>query len=125
MPSDSETKQLSILKNIFGYDSFRPLHQNIIETVLEKMDCLVVMPTGGGKSICYQIPALIFEGLTVVVSPLISLMQDQVDQMNQLGIAAVLLNSAISREQYETGIHLIRENKAPPSLCCPRDTHEK
>ena len=111
MSSDSETKQLSILKRIFGYDSFRPLQQDIIETVLEKKDCLVVMPTGGGKSICYQIPALIFEGLTVVVSPLISLMQDQVDQMNQLGVAAVLLNSAISRERYETGIHLIRGNR--------------
>lgn len=101
-----------ILREIFGYESFRPLQQEIITSVLSGKDSLVVMPTGGGKSICYQIPALIFEGLTVVVSPLISLMKDQVDQMKQLGVEAILLNSSIAEDEYNTNIRLIREGRA-------------
>jgi len=100
-----------ILKDIFGYDDFRPLQEEIISSALSGRDSLVVMPTGGGKSLCYQIPALIFQGLTVVVSPLISLMKDQVDQMKQLGIDAILLNSSITRDEYNTGIDMIRNNK--------------
>ncbi len=102
-------KEKEILKNIFGYDEFRSLQQEIITSILNKKDALVVMPTGGGKSLCYQLPALIFNGLTIVVSPLISLMKDQVDQMTQLGIEAVLLNSSISRQEYNENINLIRE----------------
>jgi ATP-dependent DNA helicase RecQ len=104
-------RERKILKEIFGYDEFRDLQQEIISSILDKKDSLVVMPTGGGKSLCYQIPALIFPGLTVVVSPLISLMKDQVDQMNQLGVAAVLLNSSISREEYNENIRSIRSGK--------------
>lgn len=125
MQSDTITQPLTLLKKIFGYDSFRPLQQNIIEAVLEKKDSLVVMPTGGGKSICYQIPALIFEGLTVVVSPLISLMKDQVDQMNQLGIDAVLLNSAISHDEYAKGISLIKDNKVRLLYAAPETLMKK
>jgi len=102
-------KEKEILKNIFGYDEFRSLQMEIITSILNKKDALVVMPTGGGKSLCYQLPALIFNGLTVVVSPLISLMKDQVDQMTQLGVDAVLLNSSITRPEYNENINRIRE----------------
>ncbi|RPH26477.1 ATP-dependent DNA helicase RecQ [Buttiauxella warmboldiae] len=90
-----------VLQETFGYQQFRPGQETIIETVLEGRDCLVVMPTGGGKSLCYQIPALVSAGLTVVVSPLISLMKDQVDQLLANGVAAACLNSTQSREQQQ------------------------
>lgn len=100
-----------ILKSVFGYDSFRPLQRDVIQNVLDGRDTVAVMPTGGGKSICYQIPALIMGGLTVVVSPLIALMQDQVSQLESLGIQAVFLNSAQESDDYFDTCRKIRSGK--------------
>ncbi|WP_193331985.1 DNA helicase RecQ [Pseudoalteromonas ulvae] len=89
----------SILKQVFGYDTFRAGQDSVINAAIAGQDTLVLMPTGGGKSLCYQIPALALSGITIVVSPLISLMQDQVAQLNALGVAAECLNQSLSREQ--------------------------
>lgn len=88
-----------ILKTVFGYDSFRGQQQAVIEHLLAGQDALVLMPTGGGKSLCYQIPALIKDGVGIVISPLIALMQDQVNALLQLGVKAAFLNSTLSLEQ--------------------------
>ena len=90
---------LEILQNTFGYDTFRGLQQDIIEELVAGQDALVLMPTGGGKSLCYQIPALVRPGTGIVVSPLIALMQDQVEALLQLGIKAAYLNSSLSLEE--------------------------
>lgn len=87
------------LKQFFGYDTFRPKQQQIVEEALENRDLLIIMPTGGGKSLCFQLPALLKPGLTVVVSPLIALMQDQVDTLVDNGIGATFLNSTLSRDE--------------------------
>ena len=116
----------SILKNIFGYDTFRPHQREVIENVLNKKDSLAVMPTGGGKSLCYQIPALIFNGLTVVISPLIALMKDQVEQMQAAGVKALFLNSSLSPEAYQENMNFVRRGEtkllymAPETLLTPR-----
>src|SRR3954464_4235783 len=83
------------LKNYFGYDGFRPLQREIVQDALAGRDVFALMPTGGGKSLCFQLPALLRNGLTVVVSPLISLMKDQVDALQASGVAATFLNSAL------------------------------
>lgn len=89
-----------ILRKYFGYDNFRAGQSEIISHILDKEDCLGIMPTGAGKSICYQIPSMIFSGITIVISPLISLMKDQVDSLNQVGIPATYINSSLNETDY-------------------------
>jgi ATP-dependent DNA helicase RecQ len=119
-------KTTELLKSVFGFDEFRPLQKEVVNNILNGHDSLVIMPTGGGKSLCYQLPALIFNGVTVVVSPLISLMMDQVDQLSALGIPAVVLNSAISYQQYQYNVQRIQNGEvkmlylAPETLLLPK-----
>lgn len=116
----------SILKETFGYDTFRPLQCEVIENILARRDTLAVMPTGGGKSLCYQIPSLLFDGLTVVVSPLISLMKDQVEQLRAFGVPCLFLNSTLSPLEYQENMDYIRRGEvkllyvAPETLLTPR-----
>ena len=115
-----------ILGKTFGYSSFKPFQEAVIERVLNRQDTVVVLPTGGGKSLCYIIPAIIFKGLTIVVSPLISLMEDQIGQLTQTGIPAVCLNSMLTPEAYGNNIRLLQANKvkllylAPETLMMQR-----
>lgn len=99
-----------VLKTVFGYDSFRPFQKEIINEVLKGHDTMAIMPTGGGKSICYQIPALILPGITIVVSPLISLMQDQVSSLESAGIHSVFLNSSLTWDEYKNAMDEICNN---------------
>lgn len=99
----------STLQQHFGYSTFRPGQKEIIETILAGRDTLGVLPTGGGKSICYQLSALMLPGLTVVISPLISLMKDQVDSLSQLGIPAAYLNSTISNQEFQEIMNQLRQ----------------
>ncbi len=91
-----------VLKKYFGYDKFRPLQAEIIDTILAKQDCMVLMPTGGGKSICFQVPALVMEGITLVISPLIALMQDQVQSLQANGVPSAFLNSSLNSIEQRT-----------------------
>ena len=100
-----------VLKRTFGYDTFRPLQREVIENVLARRDTLAVMPTGGGKSLCYQIPSILLEGLTVVVSPLISLMKDQVEQLRAFGVPCVFINSSLAPQEYQENMEYVRRGE--------------
>src|SRR5216117_3554572 len=93
------TALLDTISKHWGYDSFRPLQAEAMAAVLDRRDSLVVMPTGGGKSLCYQAPALLQDAVTVVVSPLISLMKDQVDGLRECGVAAAQMNSSQASDE--------------------------
>jgi ATP-dependent DNA helicase RecQ len=99
------------LLETFGYNEFRPLQLDIIQAILSGRDVFVLMPTGGGKSLCFQLPALMIDGLTVVVSPLIALMKDQVDSLDALGVSATFINSSLSPKEIRRREAAIREGQ--------------
>ena len=102
---------LSILKQYWGYDAFRPMQREIIDSVLDGHDTLGLLPTGGGKSITFQVPALLLPGLTIVVTPLISLMKDQVDNLKNRDIRAVYFHSGLTRREANLGLTRCRLGK--------------
>src|SRR5688500_10105164 len=124
---------LSVIETHWGYNSFRPLQADAMTAVLEGRDSVVVMPTGGGKSLCYQVPALLREGVTVVVSPLISLMKDQVDSLRACGVPAAQMNSSQSALELRARERDLHEGKirlvfvSPERLAMPafRQTLQK
>lgn len=105
------TKKHEILKTYYGYDSFRDGQEGLIDNLLSGRDVCGIMPTGAGKSICYQVPGLIFEGITLVISPLISLMKDQVRSLNQMGVHAAYLNSSLTFNQYKKALAYAAEGR--------------
>lgn len=117
--------KLSVLKEYFGHDSFREGQNRITDSLLGGRDVLGIMPTGAGKSICYQVPALMFDGITIVISPLISLMKDQVSALVQSGVAAAYINSSLTHAQYLKVLQNTESGKykiiyvAPERLCAP------
>lgn len=108
-----------ILKQYYGYDKFRDGQELLIDSILSGKDVLGIMPTGAGKSVCYQVPALIMEGITLVISPLISLMKDQVGNLNQMGILAAYLNSSLSAGQYQKALQYARAGRYPIIYVAP------
>ncbi len=106
-------ESVQVLKQYFGYDSFRAGQEPLIEGLLSGRDVLGIMPTGAGKSLCYQVPALMFSGITLVVSPLISLMKDQVAALNQAGVHAAYFNSSLTPGQYRTALGYARAGRYP------------
>jgi len=108
------------LQKYFGYSDFRHEQEAIIQHVLNNKDVLALMPTGGGKSLCYQLPAVLLPGLTIVISPLIALMKDQVDSLNVNGIPAAFLNSAQNPGEQQQLINRLKNNEIPRSRALVR-----
>ena len=113
------THPQQILKEVWGYDHFRPLQEEIIQSVLNGKDTLALLPTGGGKSICFQVPGLALDGLTLVISPLIALMRDQVDNLNRRGIAATFINSTMDFRQIDRKLQNAIAGKYKFLYCAP------
>lgn len=108
-----------VLKKYFGYDTFRNAQETLIDNLLGGRDTLGIMPTGAGKSLCYQIPALLMDGITLVISPLISLMKDQVGALNQAGIHAAFLNSSLTANQYDKALRFAKQGRYPIIYVAP------
>ena len=113
------TDKYQVLKQVFGYDSFRPGQEHLINAILAGQDVLGIMPTGAGKSIVYQVPALLFPGITLVISPLISLMKDQVEGLNQAGVHAAYSNSSLTQNQYFKALDFARAGRYPIIYVAP------
>jgi len=110
MISHKKQQIRELLKIHFGYESFLPGQEKAIDNILAGQDTLVVLPTGGGKSLIYQLPALVLEGVTIVISPLIALMKDQVDSLERVGIPATFINSSISPDETAARLDGIRRD---------------
>src|SRR6188474_911150 len=116
----------TLLQNTFKLPSFRPGQEAVIAALLAGRSALAVFPTGGGKSLCYQIPALLLDGLTVVVSPLIALMKDQVEQLRAFGVPSLFLNSSLGPQEYQENMEYVKRGEvkllyvAPETLLTPR-----
>lgn len=124
--SDHSQRAQSVLNEVFGYQAFRAGQYEVIQACLEQQDSLVIMPTGGGKSLCYQVPALVLAGVTLVISPLISLMKDQVDQLKANGVAAACVNSSLSREDILSAYQALHDGQLKLLYVSPERvlTHE-
>lgn len=107
----SAVHKAELLKKVFGYDAFRGGQEQVIDAILSGQDALAIMPTGAGKSICYQLPALMLPGITVVVSPLVSLMKDQVTALVQAGVPAAFLNNSLTDSQKQLMLQRAREGR--------------
>lgn len=116
---EKQMDKYEILKKHFGYDTFRQAQETLIDSILDGKDTLGIMPTGAGKSLCYQIPALLMEGVTLVISPLISLMKDQVAGLNQAGIHAAFLNSSLTPGQYRKALGFAMQGRYPIIYVAP------
>jgi ATP-dependent DNA helicase RecQ len=108
-----------LLRSVFGVERLREGQQRVIDSVLDGKDTLAIMPTGSGKSLCYQIPAKLFEGVTLVVSPLISLMRDQLDKLHELGVRATQVNSSLSADEEHAALEAIRRRRVEIVFCTP------
>src|SRR5512142_1404257 len=102
---------LGVLRTVFGHEAFRPGQADVIDAVLSRRDCIGVMPTGAGKSLTYQIPARLLGGTTLVVSPLVALMKDQVDAMARVGLRATFLNSTLSADERRDRVRALRRGE--------------
>ena len=125
-----EADALQVLHQVFGYSAFRDGQQQVIEATLQGQDTLVVLPTGGGKSLCYQVPSLLMPGICIVISPLIALMKDQVDGLNALGINSAFLNSSLTREEQISILNALHHGQirllyVAPERICQRDFIER
>ena len=101
----AKSMPLSVLKKYWGYDNFRPMQEQIITAALQGRDVLALLPTGGGKSICFQVPAMMMEGLALVVTPLVALMKDQVQNLEDRGIRAISIHSGMTRREVDTALN--------------------
>ncbi|MDX5328036.1 MAG: DEAD/DEAH box helicase, partial [Marinobacter sp.] len=118
-PSSASRSPEQVLHEVFGYESFRLLQGEIVQEVVNGGDALVLMPTGGGKSLCYQVPALVRPGTAIVVSPLIALMQDQVAALRELGVRAAFLNSTMDYEQARATEYALMTGELDLLYCAP------